>query len=83
MSHHIPNMGHICHNYYIEVADINGLSKMMSKCKDCDAPVQVPSDVEDGEIISCSDCGLDYVVKNENGNIAIQELAIEGEDWGE
>jgi len=58
-------------------------SKMMYTCKDCDAVISVPDDIEEGEIIGCSDCGLDYIIKNENGSITIQELAIEGEDWGE
>lgn len=56
---------------------------MMYICKDCEAEISIPDDLEEGEIIGCSDCGLDYVMKNENGNIIIQELAIEGEDWGE
>lgn len=56
---------------------------MMYKCKDCDAGIDIPKDAEDGEIVSCEDCGLDFIVKNGNGSMTIQELAIEGEDWGE
>ena len=83
MAHLYVFLGHLCHNYYIEAAKLNMPSKMMYKCKDCDAVISVPDDIEEGEIIGCSDCGLDYIMKNEKGSITIQELAIEGEDWGE
>ena len=56
---------------------------MMHNCNDCDAEIGIPDDAENGEIVGCSDCGLDYIISNENGSISIQELAIEGEDWGE
>lgn len=46
--------------------------------------MEIPSDVIVGEIIGCSDCGLDYVVvKDSSGILSLQELVIEGEDWGE
>jgi len=57
---------------------------MIYECKDCGAKIDCPPDAQDGEILSCADCGLDYVVKvNEAGTVMLQELAIEGEDWGE
>ena len=59
------------------------LSKMMYICKDCGSEIEIPEDAEEGEIIGCGDCGLDFIVKKENGRIVIQELTIEGEDWGE
>lgn len=77
-----PILGHICHKDYIEAVNYD-IIKMMYICKDCDAVISIPDDVEEGEIIGCSDCGLDYIIKNENGCFTIQELAIEGEDWGE
>ncbi len=43
-------------------------------------------DVEKGEILSCPGCGLELEVKkinNGGGCIDLQELTIEGEDWGE
>ena len=76
-------MGQLCHNYYIMLSDYKLVQKMMFKCKDCDADINIPEDVEEGEIIGCADCGLDFIIKNENGSFTIQELAIEGEDWGE
>jgi len=53
-------------------------------CVDCGAGIEIPEDVIQGEIISCPDCGLDFViVKDESGLLSLQELMIEGEDWGE
>ena len=52
----------------------------------CDTELEVPSDVEKGEILSCPGCGLEFEVKETKGGggcIALQELTIEGEDWGE
>ena len=57
---------------------------MMYECKDCGASIEVPTDVQSGEILGCADCGLDYVIElDASGIILIKELAIEGEDWGE
>jgi len=53
-------------------------------CTDCGAELIVPSDSIAGEIIRCPDCGLDYVlIENETGLLTLKELIIEGEDWGE
>lgn len=55
-----------------------------TRCPDCDAELEVPEDVMPGEILSCSDCGLELEVKRIDGDcLELQELAIEGEDWGE
>ena len=57
-----------------------------SKCPDCDSELNVPFDVETGEILSCPGCGLELEVKNINNGgecLDLQELTIEGEDWGE
>jgi hypothetical protein len=56
----------------------------MFECKDCGANIEVPLDFQNDEIIGCVDCGLDYIIKlDASGLILIQELTIEGEDWGE
>ena len=34
-----------------------------AKCPDCDAELDVPSDTEKGEIVSCPGCGLELEVK--------------------
>ena len=55
-----------------------------AKCPDCDAELDVPVNTEKGEILSCPGCGLELEVKQVNGGcINLQELTIEGEDWGE
>jgi len=55
-----------------------------ARCPDCDAELEVPEDVMLGEILSCLECGLELEVKRINGDcLELQELAIEGEDWGE
>jgi uncharacterized paraquat-inducible protein A len=57
-----------------------------AKCPDCDSDLEVPCDVEAGEILSCPGCGLELEVKKTTsggGCVDLQELTIEGEDWGE
>ncbi len=55
-----------------------------ARCPDCDAELEVPEDVMLGEILSCLDCGLELEVKRIDVDcLELQELAIEGEDWGE
>ena len=55
-----------------------------AKCPDCDADLDVPKDTAQGEILSCPGCGLELEVKQVTGGcIDLQELTIEGEDWGE
>lgn len=55
-----------------------------ANCPDCDAFLDVPKDVEKGEILSCPGCGLELEVKAKKGeSVDLQELTIEGEDWGE
>jgi alpha-aminoadipate/glutamate carrier protein LysW len=58
----------------------------VTKCPDCDSEINVPSDIEKGEILSCPGCGLELEAKKINGGgecLDLQELTIEGEDWGE
>ena len=50
------------------------------KCPDCEAEVEIPEDTLVGEILSCPSCGLEMEVTEEGD---LQELGIEGEDWGE
>ena len=53
-------------------------------CTDCGGIIEIPEDVLTGEILSCPDCGLDYVVEEDGtGLLVIKELTIDGEDWGE
>ena len=57
-----------------------------AKCPDCDSELNVPCNVEKGEILSCPGCGLELEVKKITGggeSVDLQGLTIEGEDWGE
>jgi hypothetical protein len=57
-----------------------------AKCPDCYLELYVPRNIEKGEILSCPGCGLELEVKKtaEEGEcLELQELALEGEDWGE
>jgi alpha-aminoadipate/glutamate carrier protein LysW len=67
---------------------MNNLQKQnnTTKCPDCDCELNVPTDTEKGEILSCPGCGLELEVTktvNEGSCVSLQELTIEGEDWGE
>ncbi len=54
------------------------------RCYDCDTRFEVPNDVVVGEIVSCHGCGLEFEVKQvESDLITLEELTVEGEDWGE
>ena len=62
----------------------NQSNQNKAKCPDCDADLDVPADTEKGEIVSCPGCGLELEVKQiKCGCVDLQELTIEGEDWGE
>lgn len=54
-------------------------------CPDCDAPLEIPTGVVTGEILTCPSCGLELEVSQVNPNncVELRELVIEGEDWGE
>jgi len=55
-----------------------------ARCPDCDAEFEIHDSVVKGEILSCPSCGLELEVKWVRGELVeLQELAIEGEDWGE
>jgi alpha-aminoadipate carrier protein LysW len=69
----------------IHIPETQEVNAMKAKCPDCDADLDVPQDASKGEILSCPGCGLELEVKNinDNGCIDLQELTLEGEDWGE
>jgi alpha-aminoadipate carrier protein LysW len=57
---------------------------MNIKCLECDADLDIPEDLIDGEILSCSDCGMDFEANvTEDKEIKLRPAEIEGEDWGE
>jgi hypothetical protein len=67
------------------------------KCPDCDAEIPLAKDketgkedVSKGEVLSCPGCGLEVEVKEikrgkkgEIERVDVQEMTLEGEDWGE
>jgi alpha-aminoadipate carrier protein LysW len=55
---------------------------MSATCPECEGTLSLGSDVQSGEIVVCSDCGVDLEVIS----TAPLELALapqEAEDWGE
>jgi alpha-aminoadipate carrier protein LysW len=51
-------------------------------CPECEAEIALDASVESGEIIVCSDCGVDLEVTAVNP-IAVALAPMEQEDWGE
>ncbi|GAB4545223.1 MAG: lysine biosynthesis protein LysW [Anaerolineales bacterium] len=51
-------------------------------CPECEAQIELESSVEVGEIIVCSDCGVDLEVTALDP-AAVQLAPMEQEDWGE
>jgi lysine biosynthesis protein LysW len=57
---------------------------MEVRCSYCDSIIELPSDVVQGEILKCRECGAIYEVKFENENsLSITEAEMVEEDWGE
>jgi len=57
----------------------------LTNCEECDAPLTIPNDAIQGEIVSCKDCGASYEVKKDkaSGLITLMPAQKEQEDWGE
>jgi alpha-aminoadipate carrier protein LysW len=51
-------------------------------CPECDAQVELATGTEVGEILVCSDCGVDLEVTALEP-AAVQLAPMEQEDWGE
>ena len=51
-------------------------------CPECDADITLDAGVEVGEIIVCSDCGVDLEVTSLDP-AAVDLAPMEEEDWGE
>jgi alpha-aminoadipate carrier protein LysW len=52
----------------------------MAECPVCGAEFTLSPDTEEGEIISCEDCGSELEVTGED---SVAEAPHEEEDWGE
>jgi alpha-aminoadipate carrier protein LysW len=55
--------------------------KLTAKCPECDADLQL-EDVIEGEIVVCSDCGVDLEVISLDP-VKLDLAPMEEEDWGE
>jgi len=63
---------------------VRGIKLKFVVCPDCDAEINVPDDVVVGDLISCPVCGLELEVKSVCGDcVEVEELQLDGEDWGE
>jgi len=51
-------------------------------CPECGAEITLEATVESGEIIVCSDCGVDLEVTSVDP-AAVELAPMEQEDWGE
>ena len=51
-------------------------------CPECEAQIELEAGTETGEIIVCSDCGVDLEVTALEPT-AVQLAPMEQEDWGE
>ena len=51
-------------------------------CPECDAPLALPSDVIEGEIVPCADCGAELEVLTVAPLTVALAPQLE-EDWGE
>lgn len=54
------------------------------KCPECDADLNIPDDFLPGEVIHCTDCGLEFEIDiNDKGEVELRPAEVKGEDWGE
>ncbi|MCX6655445.1 MAG: lysine biosynthesis protein LysW [Candidatus Bathyarchaeota archaeon] len=57
---------------------------MSYQCIECGGMFDFSKECEKGDIFSCPDCGVDYVIElSEEGKKQVRELNLEEEDWGE
>lgn len=55
---------------------------MAVECPECAAAVNLGSDTEKGEIVQCSDCGVELEVMTLDP-VTLELAPSEQEDWGE
>ena len=51
-------------------------------CPECEATLNLPDDLIEGEIIPCPDCGAELEVVN-TAPVELQLAPLVEEDWGE
>lgn len=52
-------------------------------CLDCDTDIDVPSDLELGDILSCRGCGQEHEVIELAPSVQLDRAPEVEEDWGE
>lgn len=67
--------------FYSPVVE-RGEKDMMTECVECGAPLVLENDVMQGEILTCSDCGVELEVVSLDP-LAVDLAPMEMEDWGE
>lgn len=56
----------------------------IASCPICDGDVEIPEDVVETEILTCSDCSNRVVVSSvDDGQVTLEEAPEIEEDWGE
>jgi len=66
-----------------DAMNMGGEPMSREKCIDCEAMIEVPDDAVDGEIVTCSDCGLDLEVHLSPQGRILKPLLVAKEDWCE
>ncbi|OIP96719.1 lysine biosynthesis protein LysW [Candidatus Wirthbacteria bacterium CG2_30_54_11] len=55
----------------------------LAECPECGAKIELTSDVEESEVVSCSDCGVELEVAEVKPAIVLKIAPAEAEDWGQ
>lgn len=55
---------------------------ILVECPECGANIQIQKDVEQGEVMTCQDCGAELEVRSV-GPVKLELAPEEEEDWGE
>jgi alpha-aminoadipate carrier protein LysW len=66
--------------FVIQGVQIKRWRRKMAECPVCGADITLAADAEEGEIMTCDDCGSELEV---TGKDSVQEAPQEEEDWGE
>jgi alpha-aminoadipate carrier protein LysW len=67
-------------NVIVEISRYYSGRCNMAECPVCGAEIVLDEDAEEGEIITCEDCGSELEVE---GQDSLREAPQEEEDWGE
>lgn len=58
------------------------VQSIMATCPECEAELDLDSDVEEGEIVVCPDCGVELEIMGTDP-ITVELAPEVEEDWGE